>query len=792
MPPASSVSTRIVYIARNLHRILFRRPFYSYSSKLPTTHQRSRPLIKSFRAVLIILPVFILIFSLLSPFLRKKLQALPSNPLSTHHPLPRSYEPPSSIRSSHTSTLQIVLVVPPFTNSPRFSNFQQDTSQTDDFNSTQVSNSSSIYDPASFQTLLSSITTAYYDGDSVQLQIVLAPHANSESFDKTYTQCTKVKWQHGQLSIQNASTGGLFDLGVSVWSPPPADHSHALIIDASRIETISPNYYRYLKSVRRRYAGIADVAGFTLEPVLIRRQSGLLGQLSQRFSSENVAGFDPRVSTAGNNSSSVFFYQTLPIVGAFSPVNAQVWRSFQRWFAAHRSEWFLWPTVVAPKDKKDPTWNKYRGTLRAHWTLWFSRFCAEYNLYSVYPLQRKPEPVPSLNRASAVPSPLRFDFRGQNVVVKSKISPENLDRIVELGRKTGGAVSLTIVNEAFLETACSWICNVDIAGIRPPGVIWITTDDKSYETLRQVPDSYAIKMQEFKGAQASTGTSYATPGYWLLMLERTQLIQEILQQGVGVFLFETDQIWLRDPVPFVQRLIHSGDEVDIVGTLDTRHEIGGNFLFLNPTLATRRLWSEVCRRFEKAYRDNRIAQRSSLRRKYIENDQSTLTKLVFFNEAFKAKNPVVFRTLDTERFVDGRWYKGREKSTKTPFYFSKTSQSPIVINNNFVKGIDNKKQRAIKHDHWFLTEGKCNVERVKKAVRENEEREAANSATNLSDESQDSNDENDVTTHGSTGIRGSHDGHSNSTAEGASRMEGEDEEAGIDAAIVAMQREWGQ
>ena len=789
MPPAFSVSTRIVRIARNLYRILLRRPFYSYSSKLPTTHHRIRPSIRSFRPLLIILPVFILVLSLLSPFLRGRLQSFSSNPLSTHHPLPRSYEPPPSTQSSDTSTgLQIVLVVPPFTNSTRFSNFQQDASQTDDFNSTQVSNSSSIYDSASLQTLLSSITTAYYDNDPVQLQIVLAPHANSGSFDKTYSQCTKLKWPHGQLNIQNASTGGLFDLGVSVWSPPPADRNHALIIDASRIETMSPDYYRYLKSVRQRYSGIADVAGFTLEPVLIRRQSGLLGQLSQSFSFENVAGFDPKASKTGNNSSSVFFYQTLPIVGAFSPVNAQVWRSFQRWFAAHRAEWFLWPTVVAPKDKKDPTWNEYRGTLRAHWTLWFSRFCAEYNIYSVYPLQRKPEPVPPVSRTSAIPSPLRFDFRGKSVVVKSKISPENLDRIVELGRRMGGAVSLTIVNEAFVETARSWVCNVDVAGIRPPGVIWITTDDKSYETLSQVPDSYAINMQEFKGAQASTGTSYGTPGYWLLMLERTQLVQEILQRGVGVFLFETDQIWLRDPVPFVQRLIHSGDEVDIVGTLDTRHEIGGNFLFLNPTLATRRLWSEVCRRFEKAYLDNRIAQRSSSRHKYIENDQSTLTKLVFFDEAFKAKNPVVFRTLDTERFVDGRWYNGRAKSTKAPFYLSKASQSPIVINNNFLIGINNKKQRAIENDHWFLTEGKCNFERVKKAVRENEEREAANRATNLSEENPDSDGKDDVTTHGSSDSR---NGHFNSTAAGVSRMEGQDEEAGLDAAIVAMQREWG-
>lgn len=70
------------------------------------------------------------------------------------------------------------------------------------------------------------------------------------------------------------------------------------------------------------------------------------------------------------------------------------------------------------------------------------------------------------------------------------------------------------------------------------------------------------------------------------MLERTRLVRDFLDNGVAVFAFETDQVWLRDPLPFVQRIGYSADEGDIVGTLDTLHEIGGNSLFLNPTLAS--------------------------------------------------------------------------------------------------------------------------------------------------------------------------------------------------------------
>lgn len=416
-----------------------------------------------------------------------------------------------------------------------------------------------------------------------------------------------------------------------------------------------------------------------------------------------------------------------------------------------RGEWFLWPAVVAAKDKDDSTWDKYRGTARAHWTLWFSRFCAEYKLYTAYPTSQ------SLASFAANPASTstvqRFAFDGDLVSRKDIISDENLERIVSLGQKQGGSVSMTIVNDAFLETAHSWICNVDVAGIRPPGVVWITTDDIAYNSLKEVNDSYAIRMSEFQGGQSKTGTSYGSPGYWLLMLERTQLILSILERGIGVFAFETDQIWLRDPVPFVHRLVNSGDEVDVVGTLDTRHEIGGNFLYLNPTLATRRLWREVCKRFASAYKAKKMERHTAEYKRYMENDQSILTKLVLLDEGFKSRNGVVFRALDTELFVDGRWYPRAKK-----FYTSEKSKSPILINNNFVIGIGKKKDRAKANKHWFVTEKGCDVEAVKRAVRENEER-------------------------GSIRMK---DG---SVPKTASRIEGSDIEANFGEAVVAMQLE---
>lgn len=483
-----------------------------------------------------------------------------------------------------------------------------------------------------------------------------------------YYAVTKFLWTHGSINIRNATSGGQFHLFISSWNP--VQQEDAILIDASRAEPLASNFYTYLKHARQ-YHSHADIAGFSIHSL----------------------------KTLSDTSSAVTLYQHTPYLPVFSPLNADTWRAFQRWFYAHRGEWFLWPVVYAPKDKKDASWDEFRGTGRAHWTMWLGRFCAEYRLYNVYP-----------SGGGWDKTPKRYDYRGA-VVKKAGV---NVDKIVELGMSGGGSVSITVVNEAFLETAKSWICNVDVAKIRPPGVVWITTDDVAYNGLKDINNSYAIRMTEFRGGTSAKGTSYGTPGYWKLMLERTLMIREILERGVGVFAFETDQIWLRDPVPFVKRLVGSGDEVDVVGTLDTRHEIGGNFLYLKPSLATRRTWREVCDRFEKAYHRHGMDGHSKKFRRYMENDQSTLTKLLFFDHEFKERNPTVFRALDTELFVDGRWYSGGK------YYKSKKSRSPVLINNNFLIGIDQKKQRAKTHGHWFGE--RCDRDMVVKAVRENEQR----------------------------------------------------------------------
>ncbi|GAB0498154.1 hypothetical protein MMPV_009495 [Pyropia vietnamensis] len=258
------------------------------------------------------------------------------------------------------------------------------------------------------------------------------------------------------------------------------------------------------------------------------------------------------------------------------------------------------------------------------------------------------------------------------------------------------------------------------------------------------------------GSASGRGDSFGAPGYWQLMLERTLLLSQLLDRGVGVLLFETDQVWMGDPLPDVLRLVSHGcsaravqhppvttitvadasadDAVaasvavrpaDLVGTTNTRNEIMGNFLFLRPTLATRRLWSEVASQFAAVYTRHKLASRRSSRALDIDNDQSLLTDLATrtrSQRAWTATHPAArVCVLPRNKYVDGRWYDAYSASGKPhtfrTHYRGTAAAAPTLINNNFIVGIAAKEARARRYGHWFVSPtGECDAQAVHQAV----------------------------------------------------------------------------
>ncbi len=558
--------------------------------------------------------------------------------------------------------------------------------------------------------LFQSLTSARYP-TTVNLRVLLAPESDDNAFDRRYVVVQETVWNHGSFGIVNATTGGLFEIMLNAWAPAKNARERVVIIDAAFARSLNPEWFENLQTARVRYAHVSDVAAFTDKPSSVRVRSSVTGMVSH---------WQP--PTLGKeNPDNVFLYQSAPYIPVLAPKSAEQWRAFLRWFVARRSEWFLWPNVVHPRSHTDQEWKGFSARGRAHWSMWYSRFLAEHGLYVMFPRAEDPQVSKIARPTTPIGKLMRVSFDGNVVQDRSEsggATEEELNEIVRMARQRGGSVALTIVTEAFIETAHSWICNVDVGGFRPPATVWIAPDQASYEALRKVNGSHAIHMRSFKGGRKETGTHFNTPGYWLLMLERTRLIRDLLERGVGVFAFETDQIWLRNPIPAVTRLMESGDGVDLVGTLDTRNQIAGNFLYMAPTLASRRLWLEVAKRFSQAYHSAGMHLRHTAKfQRYIENDQSILTKLVFYATEFKQRNSVVFRALDTDRFVDGRWYDGNR-------FYGRSASSPTMINNNFLVGIEKKVARAKKFGHWFWNEGKCDAAKVRRAIEVNEMRAA--------------------------------------------------------------------
>ncbi|CAN8069821.1 unnamed protein product [Agarophyton chilense] len=472
----------------------------------------------------------------------------------------------------------------------------------------------------------------------------------------------------------------------------------ALIVRAGVV--LPPNAFTHLAHMLQQHANRHDIAVISLGASPPR--SKLRASLP-----------DHQLSSWNNLSVQAPFLSPLlygPALDAFLPLSSELTATvahFDEWLQLRRSDWYHYPSGLGV-DNTPLGMSALPGAnwTRAPWNIWFSKFLSEYDMFVLH------APPPPDGEEQPVTNGTLKAFDAGGVAVRPARFEAAVEKLGQLAHEQGGVLSFTLVNEIFLTTARSWLCNVDVGGFRPRGLVWAATDAKTQHELEGVEGSATVLLDDVKGGK-DTGHEFGNPGYWRLMLERTQLIGELLGQEISVFAFETDAIWLEDPQPWIEALVQQ--EADIVGTINTRMEVSGNFFFLRATLATRRVWAEVVRGFEKAYDKARLDRKRADSWTYIENDQSLLTNLVLRNETWRLRYPLSFLTLDMEKFVDGRWYK-----TDEGFYTSERARRPVVINNNFLIGVKEKTERAKKWGHWFWDEEKqrCKTEAVRRAIRE--------------------------------------------------------------------------
>lgn len=548
--------------------------------------------------------------------------------------------------------------------------------------------------------IFASLSGTDYEESIIDLDVILDTKELILSENKTWDAeeyFKSVSWTHGNIKISECNSNSGLEYILSSWNPRFKSNESVAFIDTGFVTKIPRNWFKFITSSLRRFGGRQDVIAVS----------------TQMTSSIN---FPMNATKPLSGEENVILWQGVETNSIIVPHSVSIWRSFVKWLQRNVGDWYLWPTVVSPSSELDYKWNSFNGSIYASWQYWLSRFSVIHDVYVLYPRRKhlsmlQVQPQTEDARKLHIP---KFNLNGHaGSFGGSRISLETIHALLDFAGTHGNTVSFTIVNSIFISIAKSWICNVDVGHFRPPGIVWITTDDESYEEMKQIPDSYAVRANELEGAK--NGTNFGSFGYWLLMLERTTLVRDILNQGCTVFLFETDQVWLRDPLPYIHRLLDSEQEIDLIGTLDAGRAIGGNFLIIKPTITMRKIYMEICQRFENNFvRFKDSARLNSL----IQNDQSILSKLVLYEEPFRSRYPVLLRILDTELFACGKWYEGRAGK-----YNTLKSRSPILINNNWLSGISKKTNRLKQFNHWFLDEnGICSKSAVHLAIQENEER----------------------------------------------------------------------
>lgn len=260
-----------------------------------------------------------------------------------------------------------------------------------------------------------------------------------------------------------------------------------------------------------------------------------------------------------------------------------------------------------------------------------------------------------------------------------------------------GLVMIAIINDAFLPFTLSWMCNTKDMNIHDH-IIYITTDEYSKGKLSKTWRSKSVYIPSL---HLSGNQSFSKVGYVKLMNLRTQMILLMLVEHINVFLFETDCVWLSNPLPEIKLKMKSHDMLLVWQSRGT--SILGGFMVLRNTTATISLWKALSTKMWKLYKKIKNSKENAKVSK-LENDQVYFTKLVTAKYA-----KVKAGYLSNKKYADGKWYGFSKKEQK--------QVKPVVINNNWISGNDKKIQRAQSWGHWFLRkDGKCDAEKVSKVV----------------------------------------------------------------------------
>eukprot|EP00040_Diaphanoeca_grandis_P034539 m.214691 g.214691 ORF g.214691 m.214691 type:complete len:522 (+) comp33176_c10_seq1:300-1865(+) len=215
----------------------------------------------------------------------------------------------------------------------------------------------------SLQRLLTSLQASEYDGDVVDLNIMIdLPVGLPTHYAAVVQVATSFKWTHGLKTVVKHKTNmGLYGQWIDSWQPVEGGQVLGALMEDDL--EVSKFWYRWVKRAHSAYGHRTDVSGYSLQRPTLNSAGG------------------PSIN-GGPNNANVFMYRMFGTWG-FIP-HPERWRQFREWYK--RVHTTTKPYV--PEATTLTTWFKsfeQDGTeLKRMWSIWFIKFSRQCGLSCVY------------------------------------------------------------------------------------------------------------------------------------------------------------------------------------------------------------------------------------------------------------------------------------------------------------------------------------------------------------------------------------------------------------------------
>ncbi|XP_045216126.2 uncharacterized protein LOC123566248 [Mercenaria mercenaria] len=294
-------------------------------------------------------------------------------------------------------------------------------------------------------------------------------------------------------------------------------------------------------------------------------------------------------------------------------------------------------------------------------------------------------------------------LRDDRIINSNTLQYNTMEDIINVARniqKYHNVVLVSVINDAYLPFAYSWLCNTVEMDVHK-SVLIITFNTQIRDNL--ITNWKKINVFALDIEMPSGDQIYSRAGYVKIMIRRTQIMYSILQADINLLLFEFDYVWFSNPLPEFNDM----SDVDILFnpvSLTNGNTSNGGLIFIYATDRAKVFWKKLT---ELMIDLGERIQTQSVHTKVSEheNDQMYYSKLL--RERY---GNIRTRKLPLARYADGVWYMLKNSERR--------KTKPIMISNNYIEGNVNKMKRAKSWKHWFLQDNcTCDIDAVRKLQR---------------------------------------------------------------------------